>query len=237
MKKRFFFVAIWAIFISSCAEPIEPENPYKNGIHISSNTDFTEIDLGDLDTIHGNVIIINSDIEQLDFLSNVKVIKGILGITNSRIQGLSHLSKLESVETLNFSFCYGIKDLNDLAALQVSESFIMYQNDIQQIPEMPNMTSLENFSLDEEGLQNFDVLRHLHTIEEEMALVNLYHLSNLDLLENLESIGTELIIQNNFLLKDFCGIKKALENSPNLTLTVSNNAENPGYDDILSFCN
>lgn len=198
--------------------------PFNNISHIPGNLNITYSKLTDLKGLN-NLTAVGGEIllHQNDLLTNLGGLNNLITVgghfrikRNDNLSSLVGLSKLEEVGgTLNILVNKGLINLNGLS----------------------NLHTVESLAIDENvSLYSLDGLKNLNTIEEFFKISFNWTLHNLDGLSNLQTINAHtIIIHANFELTDFCGLKKGLENLPNITIfTIGFNAYDPSRADILN---
>lgn len=196
--------------------------------------------LDNLETVTNSLHIENNNgLSSLLGLQNIQHIGQILLFNgNSGIHDFTGFTNLQSLGGLSIESAY-LHNLNGLENITTLHSFqIEFCGELTSLQGLQNLESLSEggFSLwGNTALESLDSLSSLTTSKNGFIIKNNPLIANLDGLSNLyimePTLGIDTSIMDNNNLSDFCG----LSSNTNLpaTITISGNAFNPSYQDIL----
>ncbi len=185
--------------------------------------------LSNIRSIGGDLIITdNADLVDLRGLDALTSIGGVLRIASNR--ALMNLNGLEQLRWIGGSVRLSAnRSLVDLGALgqltQVNGDFSISDNsDLQDLAGLESLLSVRGHVIvnDNATLFSLQGLDGLGTIGLDLLVQNNGHLRSLDGLENIRDIGESLLIDNNPFLQDISGLSRLQSIGRNLQIT--NNA-------------
>lgn len=238
MMKGFMLVLVLMVAFS-CDDSLpiatQPDTNVAQSLFIFSQEALENIDFEQIDTIHGVFEIMDTEIEDLSFLTDICV-TGRMSISNNRfLRSLDGLENLSCLPTLMLRGNENLKDIEALGRINVTEELTISGNGLDQSEPIPGLTELAGKVLiAERGLPDYGLLSNLKTVDN--LTLGDSRASNLNALENLTEIKTRLRLSSNVFLSDFCGIKTALENSEEIVFETSSNQVNPTREEIISDC-
>jgi len=233
-KPIIYFLVTFCLVILGCSNQaeVEPSNisPSVWVFHESVNT----IDLEGIDIIDGEIRLVNTDATDLNFLSQIKEIRGALYLSqNKNLKSLNGLENLQTVESVHFSHNTNLTDMSALRDVQVQKFVALVQNDNIQDIELKGLSDpMESIYIDE-PFESLKILSNLESVKSVKIVES--QVKNLSDLTNLKKVDL-LSIWSNYDLEDFCGIKGAILENDSLKLDILGNRINPTKEDIISEC-
>ena len=235
--KSFLSILFILILLPSCSNDQDKnDNNVENGFTIRRSTNIDDLQLDGITEIKGSVHVINTELSNLEFLSQIKNIEGdLIVFANHNLTSLEGLRNLEQVKSIDLSSNFLLRNINVLQDLIINEDLLIQKNDLEEIPVL-NFTTLQNVIIEEKHLLDLNFLQHLNEITGDLFIMNSDSLSNLDGLSNLISIDENLMITQNPQLTDFCGLRTCLINSSLNQYEVKDNGKNPSIIEIITEC-
>jgi len=203
---------------------------------INSQADLENFDFSAIDSIKGPLSIMNTDANDLSFLSEICVTGRVDIFGNESLTSLDGIERINCISSLVIEQNRNLRNIQALENLEISENFNLKNNGLEQIESISSLNSVSNqIFIAEENLVDFKIFKDLTQVNSLVLLRS--QTENLDDLQNLELITEEIRITGNPRLSDFCGIKNALESSPNIDFEIQSNQVNPTQEEIISSCN
>lgn len=261
MKKSIFFVMLLASILSLHAQSC----PANLNLTSQSAIDNFIIDYPNCHAISGDLFIGGSNITNLNGLSNLHYVEGMVYIANSpQLQSLSGLDALIDVgENLIITNNNTLINLSGLGSLQsVGGLRVNNNNNLVQLTGMAQLSSVANNLevYNNNLLTNLNGLNHVSTIGQDLYIFSNNALSSTIGLDNLQVVEHDIDIHSNnqlLNLEGFAALNKVrgsikiFDNSTLVTVGELTNLEhvgsfiiayNPqllsiGMFDNLSYCN
>ena len=211
-----------------------------NGISIQFNPKITSLDcFSKITQLSEDCYILeNNSLLNLKGLENIKSIGKSLSITQNKIlNNIFNLSSLENVgNTVTINNNPLLVNLNGLDQLKTIGGGLL----VLSCDNLFDVNGLEN--LNQVGNEiYFNANRNLQSINlkgltsiKSLQIAHSDKLQNLDGLSNLTSVNDKLLISQNDVLNNFCGLKNLMNKSPSVNYSVGNNLYNPTKDDIIN---
>ena len=190
------------------------QNCLFNGITLTTQgaIDSFQINFPDCEIIGGNVIIANDDIQNLEGLSQVREIDGILRIANTQLTNMEGLNALENVRGLFVSNNSLLENMVGLSALENIGSIGLELEENPVIENLTGMNALRRiegpFFCSLNGLVNFEGLGSLTNIDGDFQILRNDNLTTCQGLERLEVCGDGFLLKSNTALQSFTGVNR-----------------------------
>lgn len=171
----------------------------------------------DCEEIEGSVYLLNTPVENLNSLINIKHIHGDMLITgNQNLASLDGLANLESVgQVVRIQDNPALTNLDGLGKLSAVKGDFFYIGSNSALENLEGLSELDSVS----GIfqvWDIDLLTSLHGLEQLTKVSNTIAVFNNDLLESLNGleglshVGNDLRIENNPLLSDISALNHAI---------------------------
>ncbi|WP_299673741.1 hypothetical protein [uncultured Tenacibaculum sp.] len=217
---------------------------YLSQLNLVLNESLTSLSgLSNFESFNSLTITNNESLENLNGLENLKsVFDGFGQFTITNNDSLVNLNGLENFKEAKLLVIGDNKSLENLEALTVSNinNLVIRNND--KITSLKGLETLEkNIYLtirDNENLVNLSGLENIRNIRDsydhELIIINNKKLENLDALANFWFVKGRLLVEDNGLLNDLCGITKlAKEGEEFGYFTIIDNLFNPTKQNLI----
>lgn len=237
-KNSYTYITILLILLTlGCAK--EENNSHKRGstLLLTGNVDIESLKLDGITELDGGLTVNNTNLKNLNFLSNIKTIKGLcLIIENDSLQSLSGLQSIQNIGSLEIINNSRLESINELKNIEIDNDLLILNNSIRSIEEFHRLQRIRDFTIIEDELINLNIINSLEIVFNEIAIIGCNELTNLNELENLKTIDSGLIILNNLNLENFCGLKNVLNGEEINGFEIMGNLNNPSKEEILNSC-
>lgn len=191
--------------------------------------------LAGLTSVSENLLFFFTDsLQNVDGLSNLTSIGGWLSLRFTGIRNLNGLSNLTSLGGMWLDANHRLTDISGLSNLTELDSlWITWNRNLTNLNGIHNIQSVGQLSIFRNNLPNLDAFSNL-TMVRDTLWIAYEPLTNIDGLSNLTSIGKDLLIQENAMLRRYCGLNTVLSGG-GLTgsYNVNNNQYNPTAQQII----
>lgn len=208
---------------------------FSNALYISGN-DITNLDgMSELDFSLGNVWIYdNPNLTNINGLTNFRQAGGSVQIYNNPL-----LEKI--VELPKFEGCFGLEIRNNSSLdtinlpSYVDNRYRIKNNASLLFIDISSSLNLERVEVSNNPILSTIVFPSDVTTIDSVTIVNNGSLTNIDALSKLTTFTQGIKIQDNSLLKDFCGLYSIIVNNPIAIPDISGNLKNPLNQEIIGY--
>jgi len=205
-----------------------------------TNNDSILTQLTALDTIGGDLRILNINISELNGLQRIKHIGGeIAYIDNYRLTRLLQFENvLTNIGSINIAENTALLSLDGLQVSRVEEQVYLYQNySLSQIDGLSGLTYIgSNLIMEKNDIENLDGLSDLNFVGGDLTIDNNFSLKNLNGLFGLVNLNGGLIIHDNSNLTTISGLQNINPAGISaLQITENANLSDCSYSSICNY--
>ncbi|MEM6927045.1 MAG: hypothetical protein AAF602_08965, partial [Myxococcota bacterium] len=150
-------------------------------------------------TVAGNITIINTDRDDIDFLHSVSTVEGTLTISNNaELSDLRPLQNLTDVGGLTLSLNKGVRDLDELDNLERAASLrlsLLLTDEENDLSVFSDVEGIQDLAINVTGVNDYAGLPELTTLSGDLLLGG-PSINSLAGIETITSVGGSLTITN-----------------------------------------
>lgn len=205
-----------------------------------TNSDNILTELTALDTIGGDLRILDTNVAELNGLESIKHIAGeIAYIDNYRLTRLLQFENtLSNVASINISDNRDLMSLDGLQVSRVEGSVYLYQNySLSQVDGFSSLTYIgDNLIMEKNDIENLDGLSGLNFVGGDLIVDNNFSLENLNGLSGLVNLNGKLVLNDNSNLTNISGLQNINPTGiSGLQITENSNLSDCSYSSICNY--
>lgn len=209
---------------------------FAKNVILATNASLTNLNaLKNITLLNQLVVYENQNLQNIDGLAGLDTVNNIIFYYNNHVTDLKGFNNITRIGRFEFTGNNSVTTFDVLTNIETIQGIWFYScPNLVSITSFSKLTSLNNINIDDnDALTSFPGLKNI-TSSNIIMLTNNDALTNLDNLSELKTLKNNLLIANNSVLTDFCGIRKALQNNYDGGFNISDNPFNPTLQEIIN---